>query len=483
MSAYGARNTAPEDRSPAADAAARDALGRPAPSQGAPRSLQSDLERSLKDFAGGEETAHCDAKAQPPSSGGTLPRRAAKVALGLAVVGFLGWVPLRTMLATTSVEALVNARVETIRSPIEGIVAAIPGAAVDWGVSGAAPRLRIVDPLADHARLDDLRRQHQALASEARTLARESELTKTALETLDAQIQKFRDGRLRLLEARLAAQTAQIEAAEAKATQAAADKRRTDALIKTGVSTVAESDRRLYEWLAANSTEVAEKKRFAETKVEHDSIAQGVFVGDSYNDSPSSEQRAADLRLKTGELEARAAAVRSEMTLLAEQIAEEEARFRERSEADVNLPSSGRVWEMLTAPGERVSKGQDLMRVLDCSRPLVSANVDESVYNRLEVGGRATFRPAQRNAKRYDGVIVNLTGAAAVSGNFAIPLAAMRKTSFYVTVAVDGMSEGGCAVGRTGTVTFLTGDQPGQAAASDAGRSVSGLASLKDSLF
>ena len=369
------------------------------------------------------------------------------------------------MLATTSVEALVNARVETIRSPIEGIVAAIPGAAVDWGASGAAPRLRIVDSLADHTHLDDLRRQHQALESEARTLSRESELTKAALETLDGQIAKFRAGRLKLLEARLAEQSAQIEAAEARATQATANKRRTDQLIKTGASTVAESDRRLYEWLIANSTEVAEKKRLIETQVEHDAIAQGVFVGDSYNDSPSSEQRAADLRLKAGELEARAVAVRSASTLLAEQIAEEEERFRQRSEAHVDLPSSGRVWEMLTAPGERVGKGQDLMRVLDCSRTLVSAGVDENVYNRLEVGGRATFRPSQRNAKLYDGVIVNLTGAAAASGNFAVPLAAMRKTSFYVTVAVDGMSEGGCAVGRTGTVTFLTSDQTGANAA------------------
>ena len=76
----------------------------------------------------------------------------------------------------------------------------------------------------------------------------------------------------------------------------------------------------------------------------------------------------------------------------------------------LDLPASGRVWEMLTGPGERVSKGQDLMRVLDCSHPLVSANVDESVYNRLKVGGRATFRPSQGGGRQYDGVIVNLTG-------------------------------------------------------------------------
>ncbi len=483
MSVHGARNTVPDDRSPATAADARAGPTRPASPQGDPRALQSDLERSLKESAAGEQTALGDAKPHSAPPRWTLTRRVVKIALGLALVGALGWVPLRTMLATTSVEALVNAQVETIRSPIEGIVAAIPGVAVDWGASGAAPRLRVVDPLADHAHLDDLRRQHQALESEARMLDRESEQRKTALETLDGQMEKFRAGRLKLLEARLAAQSAQIDSAEARATQAAADKRRTDELTKTGASTIAESDRRLYEWLIANSTEAAEKKRLVETKVEYDAIAQGVFVGDSYNDSPSSEQRAADLRLKAGELAARAVAVRSEMTLLAEQIAEEETRFRERSEADVDLPSSGRVWEMLTAAGERVGKGQDLMQVLDCSRPLVSANVDENVYNRLEVGGRATFRPSQRNAKLYDSVIVNLTGAAAASGNFAIPLAAMRKTSFYVTVAVDGMREGGCTVGRTGTVTFLTGDQPRDSADADAGTSGDPLAWLRAFLF
>src|SRR5271157_2324408 len=137
---------------------------------------------------------------------------------------------------------------------------------------------------------------------------------------------------------------------------------------------------------------------------------------------------------------------------------------------------------MLTGPGEHVSKGQDLMRVLDCSRPLVSANVDESVYNRLEVGGRATFRPSQGGGRLYDGVIVNLTGAAAASGNFAIPLAAMRKSSFYVTVAVDGMKEGGCSVGRTGTVTFLGGDEP-RSAAGVARTGAETLAQLRPALF
>ena len=95
------------------------------------------------------------------------------------------------MLATTSVEALVNARVETIRSPIEGVVASAPDVGRDWNATSPAPRLRIVDPLADHARLEDLRRQYQALESQSRLLARQSELASAALQTLERADRKI----------------------------------------------------------------------------------------------------------------------------------------------------------------------------------------------------------------------------------------------------------------------------------------------------
>ena len=479
MKSSAASATDTDDRSPGASAGARAGGPESGSYEAEVRAVQRALERGLQDPPTGDETSSKAPDTGPAGWSASAPRRLIKIALGVALVGSLGWAPLRAMLATTSVEALVNARVETIRSPIEGVVASAPDVGRDWNASAPAPRLRIVDPLADHARLGDLRRQHQALEFQSRLLARQSELAGAALQTLDAQIEKFRDGRLKLLDARLAAQTAERETAAAKASQAAAAKRRTDELLGSGTATAAEGDRTRFEWVAASAAETAAERRLEETRVERDAIAQGVFIGDSYNDSPSSEQRAAELRLRAGELDAQAAAVRSQMKLLGDQIADEEARYRERSEVLIDLPATGRVWEMLTGSGERVSKGQDLMRVLDCSHPLVSANVDESVYNRLEVGGRATFRPSEAGGRRYDGVIVNLTGAASASGNFAIPPVAMRKSPFYVTVAVDGMNEGGCSVGRTGTVTFATGDEAGGARATKAPAGGDDLVSLK----
>ena len=61
---------------------------------------------------------------------------------------------------TSSVEAIVNARVITLRAPIEGELQAGPaGREAGAAVASGDVLFRIVDPRADRSRLDDLSRQ------------------------------------------------------------------------------------------------------------------------------------------------------------------------------------------------------------------------------------------------------------------------------------------------------------------------------------
>ena len=381
------------------------------------RSVQTILERSFRPGAEEDIAIAKDARPEKPRFAyATTIRRSVKIALGVGLIVAFGWAPLRAMLATTSVEAIVNAGIETIRSPIEGIVQAPAEKTASWS-STAPPRLVVVDPYADRSRPDELRRQLNTLELQKQTLERESQLTQTALDAIDVQAEKYRAGRLKLIDARLAAQTAELQAATAKTAQVTGSKRRSDHLQRTGDISGAESDRVQYEWSAAISAEAAAEKRLEETKVERDAVADGVFIGDSYNDSPNSAQREAELKLKKGELDAQLAAVRTQIKDVGDQISQEDERYRRRSEAVVGLPTKGRVWEMLVGPGEYVNKGQDLLRVLNCSHPIVSASVDERVYNRLEVGSPATFQPLQ-DGKAYHGTVINLTGAAGAPANF-----------------------------------------------------------------
>ena len=329
------------------------------------------------------------------------------MAVALAIAAGFGYAPLRSLFTPASVEAVINARIETVRSPIDGWIKSAPAASAEW--SGDAPSLEVSDPLADRSRLDDLRRQRALADVDAENVARQAKRALEANAALAEQVDRFRDERIKQLDARLGEDEATLDAAVAKASLAASSSRRSTALHNSGVVAAAETEKSEGALAIAQAERRAVEKRFEQDRVERAALEHGVYVGDSYNDTPSSAQRSDELRLRVADLEASAEAARARAELLAAAVSEEEALFRQRSVFVAVLPRNGRVWEMLAAPGEHVSKGQDLLRVLDCSRPVVSADVDESVYNRLTVGSAALFRPAG-SPKEYLGRVVNLTG-------------------------------------------------------------------------
>jgi hypothetical protein len=99
-------------------------------------------------------------------------------------------------------------------------------------------------------------------------------------------------------------------------------------------------------------------------------------------------------------------------------------------------------------------RGQDLVRLLDCSGLVVTATVGEAAYNQLRVGQSAKFR-FRGESTDYEGRIVSLTGVATAPANLAIQPAALAKEPYRVTVSLPKMAASGqCSVGRTGRVTF-----------------------------
>ncbi len=407
------------------------------------RALQDTLARSL------------DETKSPSSQPGAQPRptvrRLAKAAVALAVAVGLGYAPIRALFVEASVEAVINARIETVRSPIDGWIESVPDPAAKG--SGNAPSLKISNPLADRSRLDDLIRQREFASVEADSDAHQAAEARQAELALVAQADRFREERMRVLDARLREQSAAVDAATARATLAAAKSRRTLKLRDSGVVAPERAEQSDGDLAIAEAERQAAEQRVDETRVERAALERGVFIGDSYNDTPSSVQRADELRVRIGELDAAAEAARARAAWLTTAVEQEQARYRALSEVVVALPAKGRVWEMLAAPGEHVANGQDLLRVVDCSRPLVSADVDESVYNGLTIGAPALFRPAGAS-EEFLGRVVNLTGASAAPANFAIAPNTLRKSPFYVTVAVEGLADGGCELGRTGVVIF-----------------------------
>jgi multidrug resistance efflux pump len=391
-----------------------------------------------------------------------LPR-ILKTAAGCLIVALAGFVPVHRYLQLASTEAIVTTHVITVRTPIDGQIdqlSKVPE--VGTPIKTGAVLLRISNRRADRGRLDDLRRLVDLVEGERSAFSERLELLRSQEHGLVEQTQAFQRGRIRQLEERVAEIESQIAAAAATRTEAGAALLRTSILTDNGIQTKAAHDRAERDDAVAQQAEAALRRRLASVKIELEAARQGTFVGDSYNDRPSSSQHADEVVLRIGELQAELRAREERLAHLRGELTAEIERFADQSAVELTAPVSGSVWETLAAPGEEVRHGQDLMRLLDCSAEMVTAAVNERVYEQLHVGDPTHFRLLD-DSTDYRGQVIRLGGLAAPSDNWALGSSAFAKDLFRVTVSISEIKEPGCAVGRTGRVMF----EPKQASDAD----------------
>ena len=386
--------------------------------------------------------------------GSRLLPRILKTALGCSIVALAGFVPVHKYLQLASTEAIVTTHVITVRTPIDGqIDQLIKIPEVGSPVKTGAVLLRVANRRADRGRLDDLRRLIDLVEGERSALGERLELLRSQENGLVEQTRAFQRGRVRQLEERVAEIESQIAAAVATRAEAGAALLRTSILADNGVQSKATHDRAERDDAVAQQAEATLRRRLAGVKVELEGARQGMFVGDSYNDRPSSFQHADEVVLRIGELQAELRVRNERLAHLRAELAAETERYADQSVVELTAPVSGSVWELLAAPGEEVRRGQDLMRLLDCSSEMVTAAVNERVYEKLRVGDPTRFHLLADTAD-YSGQVIRLGGLVGPSDNWALGSSAFAKDLFRVTVSIAEIKEPSCGVGRTGRVLF-----------------------------
>jgi len=400
------------------------------------------------------ESTTPDLKQPPKTPSYAGLRRIAKAAVAIALVVIVGWEPLRTLVQPASVEAVVNARLVTLKSPIAGEIMADRLPQPGEIIHSSTLLLSVHNPRTDRTRLDDLSRALVQARSERAVLVEKRQWEVSRRAGLLLQLRAFADARVLELTAKKEELTSELAVAIARNTEGQSAVIRAEFL--AGKDSISQSELERTQRDAAVTAALVEvaRNRIANVTVELEALKAGTFVGDSYNDRPSTAQMADDLAVRINDLDAEIEALQSKENNLAADLTEEQKRFSYLSQFDLTVPVNGRVWEIMTAPGEQVAAGQDLVKLLDCSGAVVTASVSESVYNHLRVGMTARFR-LRDNSKDYMGEVVNLTGVAGAAANLAIQPSSLMKEPYRVTVAVKDLNAGpSCNIGRTGRVYF-----------------------------
>jgi multidrug resistance efflux pump len=372
--------------------------------------------------------------------------------LSLGILAAVGFVPLQGLLQTSGIEAVINARLITLRAPTDGEVQPGPNPlASGTSVARGDVLFRIVKHHADRSRVEDLTHQIEQLKDERSGIAMRLANTRTLLNDLTEQTRLFAEARVRQLEARQGELEADVAAARARTEEAKTSLERFTTLASRGWLPRAQLNQATRDGLVAEKLEVAAQKRLEAVGIELAAAQRGVFVGGSNNDRPRYMQRVDQLEQQVSSLAEALAERDQRMIRLNHKLAEEKAGFNALHAADVIALAKGSIWEILTTPEEQVHRGQDLLRVLDCSEPVVAAVVGEAVASRIQVGSPVRFRPRDSH-EELPGRVIRLR-ASVSPANLAIPSPALTPGSYHVTIAVPKLGQG-CLIGRTGRVFF-----------------------------
>jgi multidrug resistance efflux pump len=378
-------------------------------------------------------------------------KRVLKFAAGLTLLGFGAITTYEQVIVRVSREAVVNARVLSVRAPIDGVLhstKAVPGA----GVTAGTPIAQVDDPVPDNARLFQLQLDAAAAQRERETFARKLTDLQQARAAALATSEAFRLGRIRQDEVRIEEARATLAAATVRQTEAGAAEQRGAILHERGYLADQGFEKLTHAREVTQHEAVAARKRMEALTVELEAAKRGTYLGDNYNDVPSSYQRASELAVRIEEAKASIDELTQKAETLALRIADEQKRVAAQSRAALSVPVNGNLWTVQAGAGEYVRKGQELFTALDCSTVIVTGSVSERDYNEVRLGDPVRFRVAGTD-RVYHGEVTQL-GLTATGRSWAI---SPEERHHQVGVHLIDMPSGSpdtCAVGRTGQLVF-----------------------------
>ncbi|SFQ06471.1 Multidrug resistance efflux pump [Tranquillimonas alkanivorans] len=363
--------------------------------------------------------------------------RITRLVIGALIVAVALWIIVGEQMAGASANAVVNARLSTLRTPIAGEVE-MPDRALGAATSEGEVLATVVDPLADAVRLDDLQMERNFAFAEVARLEALVADTRGTMAVLERRGDRFAERQIAELELRLS--------------------HARDRLRLLGVNDErAEPE----ETLAGDPSSLEQSRAREEVDVLENALAAaraGVFIGDGYNDAPNSQQRLVELETLLAELQADLRAAQSRVAALGARVEAEQVAVNRLAAAEIRSTVDGQVWDVLAADGERLQRGEPVLRLVDCGSLVVTLSVTETVYNRLRIGDAAEFRLAG-SGEVYPGTVTRLagSGAATVYRNLAVAPSRQHLERYDVALLVPGLRADPdlqCPVGRTGRAFF-----------------------------
>jgi multidrug resistance efflux pump len=322
-------------------------------------------------------------KTKPPSAGRML-----RIVLGVFLLGLFTYAILPGTFLAQGPSGRVNADLVTIRAPIDGqITFADPriGERVKRGQTLAELR----DIPERDVRLSNLKAQSEALIDRIASLEKQAADLEPFLRRLSGDSQSFRNAVVSNLNAQISEAEARVRQAEANAKLLEAQFRRIEPLVEKGYASRADFDRRKSEADVAQAEVAAQRKSLDRLRQERAAADQGIYLSDSYNNAPYSQQRRDEIELQRLNLANRRAELEAERAQVERQLEAEQRRRRQMGEAVITTPVDGVLWRQMESDGATIGISVPILQIADCSRIFFEVLRDRRSDEPLSIGDTA----------------------------------------------------------------------------------------------
>jgi multidrug resistance efflux pump len=322
-------------------------------------------------------------KAKTPATGRLL-----RIGLGVFLLALFGYAMIPGMFFSQASVGRVNADLVTLRAPIDGQISfadAKIGARVARGQTLAVLR----DPPERDVRLANLQAQSAALSERIGGLEQQIAALEPFLQRLGGDSRNFRAAVINSLAAQVAEAEARVRQAEANSKLLDAQFKRIEPLAEKGYASRADFDRRRAEADVAQADLAAQRKTLDRLRQERESAEKGIYLSDSYNNAPYSQQRRDEVELQRLTLVNRRAELEAERAQVERQIEAEQRRRQQMGEAVISAPVDGVLWRQLESEGATIGTSTPLLQVADCSRIFFEVLRDRRADETLSIGDSA----------------------------------------------------------------------------------------------
>jgi multidrug resistance efflux pump len=391
-------------------------------------------------------------KAGPRFSFWRLFRRTA--ALVMAAAAFW-WLAVPFFFPVTS-QAVVNARMVQVRTPIDGEAAGILheiGDVVELG----DPLLRVVSRQADTSHMGELVTRRAALISEHERLSSElAEATRARAECL-ANTKRFYQELVNSLKASLLEANARIQTAKVQREAAHVRTTRAEHLVSLQMGADNELD-------TAREGEAVAVKRIEEGEASRSKLEQELRAAEKgflfQREAPYFEQHANELASKIPQYEGQMKEVNEKLAAAEKELQEEEHRVARLSEAAVTAPVAGAVWKRDVELGQVVKQHENLLEIADPETIFVEALLHQSHLNALMPGNRAVVKLTDGRVLNGRVRAVRTLGGADTESSFAVNLPCRDVKQVRVLIDFDPALRDASLIGRHARVMIVD-EQPG----------------------